>query len=534
MAESMELASPSIQQDAIKLCTYPEFTAYQLKPCSFCIDVKLTAPPFSQDGEVRAPIDLVAVIDRSGSMIGEKLELVKKVLHFVVSHLKYFDRLGIVIYDNNVQEIAPLTKVTQTNRIQLDGSIDKIYGDGSTNLSGGLIKGMTMMKERSGEMADVASVLLFTDGKANAGITDTDTLVTAMNNLYGKTKSFTINTFGFGSDHNVEMLKKISLTGNGLYYFIQNTEQIPEVFTNCLGGLLSTVAQNISVCIETCSGALLNKILSKDKPELSDGNKKGKVSMGDLQSEEEHDILVELSLPETEESTTSSNVYAKITLSYFNVIKKNIDSATTEVSVPRCSNPGKLTTSLEVDEQRNRIKAIESLAKAAEMAEKGRLEEARNIISHSQKTITTSSSRFTPKVSSLNSDLSSAMEGLSDPISYRKYGKSTFATLGDSHSSQRSTSLQSPSYSTPMRNTSYEAYHGYVKVESGNDSISQLSSKPPLPKRYQMIPPTAMDSSEEPPPLPKKVSSRFKSKPPEEESKTTDDSSKGPPYFSEL
>ena len=538
MSEYVDVASLNIQEDTIKLSTFPEFTAYQLKPCSYCVDVKLTAPPFSQDDEARAPIDLVAVIDRSGSMVGVKLELVKKVLHFVVSHLKNFDRLGIVIYDNCVQEIAPLTKVTQTSRIQLDGSIDKIYGDRHTNLSGGLIKGMTTMKERNGEMADVASVFLFTDGRANVGITNTDTLVTAMSNLYGEAKSYSVNTFGFGSNHNVEMLKRISHTGNGLYYFIQNTEQIPEVFTNCLGGLLSTVAQNISVCVETCNGAFVREILSKDKPEFSDGYTKGRVFMGDLQSEEEHDILVELILPATDETSsdaTSLNVYAKITLSYFNVIKKNIDIVTTEVSVPRCSHVGKQTVSSKVDEQRNRIRVIESLAKAAEMAERGKLEEARKIISHNQKTITTSSSRFNPKVSSLSSDLSSAMEGLSDANAYQKYGKSAFATLEDCHSCQRSPGLLSPSYITPKRKESYKAYHEYANAiaEDGIDSISQLSPKPPVTRMYQILP-TVRDSDEGVPVLPQRPFSRHRHNPPEEKSKTADEASEGPPYFTEL
>ena len=110
---------------------------------------------------MRAPVDLVVVIDRSGSMSGEKLELVGKVLHFVAQHLKSIDRLSIVTYDSNVEELVSLMNITHKNRDEIDAKIERIYARGGTNLSGGLLKGMNIMKNRTVK-ADVASVLLFT------------------------------------------------------------------------------------------------------------------------------------------------------------------------------------------------------------------------------------------------------------------------------------------------------------------------------------------------------------------------------------
>ncbi len=44
----------------------------------------------------------------------------------------------------------------------------------------------------------------------------------------------TVNTFGFGSDHDPNLLKGIAEAGSGLYYFIQNTDNIPEAFAGKL------------------------------------------------------------------------------------------------------------------------------------------------------------------------------------------------------------------------------------------------------------------------------------------------------------
>ena len=505
MAERMEVDL----QSGISLVTIPDFNLYGLSPSPCCVDVKLTAPPYSDNGEVRAPIDLVAVIDRSGSMSGEKLELVVKVLHFVAQHLKSIDRLSIVTYDNEVEELVSLVNITQKNRDEIDTKIKCIFARGSTNLSGGLLSGMNIMRNRTVK-ADVASVLLFTDGIANSGITDTAGILTAMDNVFRGHNTFTVNTFGFGSDHNAFMLKEISRVGNGLFYYIQTTDQIPEIFTNCLGGLLSTIAQNISISIKTLSGAIIKEILSKNTPKLSDGNKQGTVSMGDMQSEEEKDILVELDLPQVD--TPVNQVYIKVTLEYFNVIKKDNDQQITEVVIDRRTDISTREPSLEVDEQRNRFKTIASLIKATKLAEEGRMREATTVISYQQQFISSSRSSMSPRVSLLSNDLDSAVQNLSSKHVYSSGGKSALYSMTDSHSSQRTTSTIS--YKTTSQLNTFKGYENVPTPE-----ITEKTVQPQLPKKRS----TSLKLNRALPALPK-----------EDPPDATRDPAKGPPFISEL
>ena len=456
MAERIEADLHS----SISLHAIPDFDLYALSPSPCCLDVKLTAPSYSASEEMRTPVDLVAVIDRSGSMTGVKLELVVKVLHFVVQHLKSIDRLSIVTYDNEVEELVPLENITHKNRYEIDARIDGIHGRGSTNLSGGLIRGMNVMRNRAVK-ADVASVLLFTDGIANSGITDTAGILTAMDNIFGGQNTFTVNTFGFGSDHNAYMLKEISRAGNGLFYYIQNTDQIPEIFSNCLGGLLSTIAQDISISIQTSNGAVIKEILSKSTPKLSDRNMQGIVSMGDMQSEEERDILVTLDLPQAD--MPINQPYINITLKYFNVIKKDNDQHVMEVSIDRRTDIGKREPSKEVDEQRNRFKTIASLIKAGKLAEQGRMKEATAVISSQQLFLNDSSSCNSPRVSSLYKDLATASRDISSERVYSSGGKSSLYTMMDSHSSQRTTSTLS--YKTISQLNTFHVYENANPIE---------------------------------------------------------------------
>ena len=535
-----------MQQDnlhsAITLRTITDFDCYALTPCSCCIDVKLTAPTYSEDGDIRAPIDLVAVIDRSGSMKGQKLDLVLKVLHFVLTHLQSRDRFSIVAYDQCVEEVVSLSHVDPASSLTSAAKIDHIRAGSSTNLSGGLIKGMNIMKERDLQKADVASILLFTDGMANSGITDTLGIVTAMENIYAGKKSFSVNTFGFGSDHNVHMLKEISRVGNGLYYFIENTEQIPEIFTNCLGGLLSAVGQNISISIETSNGATVKKFISKDKPQLTNGNTKGEVCIGDIQSEEERDVLIELSLPSVDSPSRACS-YGFITLKYFNVIKKDNDQEQTQLFLDRRSNLSAQVPSLEVDEQKNRINTIASLAEAAAMAEKGRLQEASRIISSQQAYISASRSENSPRIQSITKDLKTASDSLQDEARYKSSGSSTLATLADCHISQRSTGYSS--YTTQIRESSYSAY-----MNSPTPSLIPNRPSQPIVPRGEVIqppglpnlPPKGLKQTDlatalpEPPQIPRRLfqTNSSPTATPTPTPTPAPESGKGPPFISEI
>ena len=80
------------------------------------------------------------------------------------------DRLSVVTYDTHVAVDFGLMRMTKKNKEQCLTKIRKIASGSSTNLSGGLLKGLDQVASRTGEKNDVASVLLFTDGLANHGM----------------------------------------------------------------------------------------------------------------------------------------------------------------------------------------------------------------------------------------------------------------------------------------------------------------------------------------------------------------------------
>ena len=117
-----------------------ELTAYaSAAEASVLAVASLQAPPAVD--AARAPLELVAVLDRSGSMSGQKMMLMKQTLNLLVtrSGLQAQDKLGIVVFDHDVQIVLPLTSMDQAGRLKAKAAIDAVYVGGSTNLSGGLM-----------------------------------------------------------------------------------------------------------------------------------------------------------------------------------------------------------------------------------------------------------------------------------------------------------------------------------------------------------------------------------------------------------
>ncbi|PHJ38481.1 hypothetical protein P378_09395 [Desulforamulus profundi] len=129
--------------------------------------VKLAAP--EQIVKERPVQNFSFVIDRSGSMSGEKLDYTKKAVTFAVGHLRPQDYCSVVAFDDMVTMVAPSHKVENKDALKM--AVESIYPGGSTNLSGGMLLGLREVKLAHKEN-QINRVLLLTDGMANVGVTD--------------------------------------------------------------------------------------------------------------------------------------------------------------------------------------------------------------------------------------------------------------------------------------------------------------------------------------------------------------------------
>jgi len=128
------------------------------------------------------------------------------------------------------------------------------------------------------------------------------------------------------------MLRELSVTGEGMYYYVDKEESISLCFADCLGGILSVVCQNISMKIEMLNKCVLKENLTAYK------NKKDKgfeIAFEDMTSEEKKDLIFQFEIPALEEEVEDFEV-CKITLSYFNIIEMNLE---TKIAIGKINRP---------------------------------------------------------------------------------------------------------------------------------------------------------------------------------------------------
>ena len=204
----------------------------------------------------RLPLDLALVLDRSGSMAGEKITLAKKAAADAVQLLRDSDRCALVAYDDEILRAVRSAPVARAQRESLLRAIGTIDARGTTDLFGGWMAGAEEIAE-SGD-GRLRRVLLLTDGIANVGVTDPDDIVRHVRELAARGVSTT--TFGIGRDFDEILVSGMAEAGNGHFYYIERGQQIPDYLAGELGELLTIAAKSVTLALRVSPGVRIQNL----------------------------------------------------------------------------------------------------------------------------------------------------------------------------------------------------------------------------------------------------------------------------------
>lgn len=438
----------------LQLSVAVEYTAIEADaPQDVGLVFSVTAPPASVE---RAPVRLVAVLDRSGSMAGPKLELLKASMLCLLQHLTDADALGLVVYDTQVQTLSPLTRCDARGKAELSAQLRSVHAGSSTNLSGGLLKGLDV--HESGPEGVVRSTFLFTDGLANVGIKDPDQLgqatQAALATLSARGAGSSLHTFGFGGDHNAELLRALAEVGGGAYAYIEREDGMANAFGEALGGLLSMTHQNVALCVQPAPGVTLCaqtalEVRSEPSGALA-------VELGDLLCEERRDVLVQAHVAA---GPLGSCPLATLRARGFALARGAFVEEAAEARVLRgeVAVPGATT----VLQHRNRFTATQAMDAARALGAAGRVAEARATVQSAQEAIgaTGASDGITARVFR---GLQECAEDLCDAAAYKGRGQKKLAMLSAMHGKQQAVGWDN-SYSNSVQRKMKMSFRAFTE-----------------------------------------------------------------------
>ncbi|QVQ50780.1 von Willebrand factor type A domain-containing protein [Spiractinospora alimapuensis] len=193
--------------------------------------------------EDRQPATLTFVIDRSGSMEGRNMEMVRSALHTLVDGLDPEDEVGIVTYGDDATHELETTPASEETAIR--SVIDDLRPDGSTYTEAGLRAGYEVAAENQRDDG-INRVILLSDGVANVGETDPEVLADDI--VSPMAEDVPLLTVGVGMDvFNDPLLEQLANQGGGFYTFVDSEHEIERLFADDLTGTLEAVATDARV-----------------------------------------------------------------------------------------------------------------------------------------------------------------------------------------------------------------------------------------------------------------------------------------------
>ncbi|CAD8154116.1 unnamed protein product [Paramecium pentaurelia] len=189
----------------------------------------------------RVGVDLICLIDISGSMIGVKIQMVKQSLIVLLQFLGDNDRLQLITFDDDAHRLTPLKRVTKQNKVYFTQIIQQIQANGGNRISEATKMAFYQLKNRK-YVNNVTSIFLLSDGVDYTFPEIKEQIKTA-------NEVFTLHTFGFGQDHDAPMMTQICNLKSGSFYFVQDVTLLDEFFADALGGLISVVGEQLDITI---------------------------------------------------------------------------------------------------------------------------------------------------------------------------------------------------------------------------------------------------------------------------------------------
>lgn len=260
-------------------------------------------------GEKRTPVNVALVLDRSGSMKGDRMASAKEAAAMALQRLAAEDVVALVAYNHGVDVLQKAERLGGDH--VLKQKIDKLEADGRTALHAGVVAGGEEVKRHLAANS-VNRVILLSDGLANVGPSTPRELGELGRELGAK--GISVTTIGLGLDYNEDLMQRLAAASDGNHAFVEKASDLNAIFNAEFGDALSVTAQDIEIIIECRIGFKPLRVLGREA--AIEGNRI-RMKLNQLQGANERYVVVELEQPEVR--TPGDAEIASVTVDYLDL-----------------------------------------------------------------------------------------------------------------------------------------------------------------------------------------------------------------------
>jgi len=324
----------------------------------------------------RAPVDVTCVLDVSGSMTGEKIQLLKDAVAFVIDEMKPGDRLSLVSFNHRAQRETALTRMTVAGKDAQRQAACRLCAGGGTSIAAGLDCAVANMEQRR-QRNPVGALFLLTDGQDSTSRAQVQRLAERARAAHAA-----LYAFGLGQDHDAGLLSSVAEAAQTPFTFVERPDSIRAAFAGAVGGLMSVAAQGIELRLAPGGGCALAAVHTHFALRREGGPEgPAVVSIPDAFAGERRNVVVELRVPAGTEGGAEGPAALLRASARYRALREGALVQTPDVvlEAPRTEEP-EGEPDAEVAAQRQRVEVTDALEAAIRHGEEGRFGAAQEVL----------------------------------------------------------------------------------------------------------------------------------------------------------
>lgn len=265
------------------------------------------------------PLNLAIVVDKSGSMKGERIARAIDAGVGIVQRMRDGDTITVVDFDTSAEVVVAPTRLTAGNRASVESAIRSIRLGGDTCISCGLETAAAQLRSVPIAGDHVTRIMLLSDGATNHGVTD----MPGLRGIAGRMRDrgCAITTIGVDVDFDEKVMAALATESNGRHYFVASAAGLPAIFSQEFDSLVASVAQDADVTVELAPGVEVEQVFDRTfRRENGASGERIVIPFGVLAAKQEKTALIKLRVPTDREGQAS---IAKVTLAYRDLLARS-------------------------------------------------------------------------------------------------------------------------------------------------------------------------------------------------------------------